>query len=67
VHDNSTATESHGPLRCPFCEVYEQAGHDCPSCGGFFSEGFLKALRRMTELPAIFPPSLVGAPAATRR
>jgi hypothetical protein len=68
VHDDSMTTASRAPLWCPFCEVYEHIGHDsghCPSCGGFFSEGFLEALRRLTELPDIFPPSLVGASADT--
>jgi hypothetical protein len=69
VHPNPITTASHAPLRCPFCEVYEHIGHDCPSCGGFFSEGFLEALRRLTDLPGISPASLVRAPAdtATRR
>jgi hypothetical protein len=68
VHDNPVTTASHAPLRCPFCEVYEHIGHDsghCPSCEGFFSEGFLQALRRLTELPEISLASLVGAPADT--
>jgi hypothetical protein len=70
VHDNSATTESHYPLRCLFCGVYEHAGHDsghCPSCEGFFSEGFLRALRRMTRLPDALPASTFGAPVATRR
>ncbi len=69
MHDHSITTASHVPRRCPFCEVYEHIGHDCPSCGGFFSEGFLEALRRLTDLPGISPASLVRAPAdtATRR
>jgi hypothetical protein len=56
--------------KCLFCEVYEHAGHDsghCPSCKGFFSEGFLRALRRMTRLPDALPASTFGASAATRR
>ncbi len=63
MHANSITTASHAPLRCPFCEVYEHIGRDCPSCAGFFSEGFVEALRRLTELPDISPASLVGAPA----
>jgi hypothetical protein len=68
MHDHQVTTGSRTPLRCPFCEVYDHVGHDsgpCPSCGGFFSEGFLEALRRLTGLPDIFPASLVAAPADT--
>jgi hypothetical protein len=68
VHDDSITTGSHAPLRCPFCEVYEHSGRNsgpCPSCSGFFSEGFLKALRHIAKLPGVFPESLVGT--ATQR
>jgi hypothetical protein len=70
VHNDSITTGSHASLQCPFCEVYEHTCRDSghyPTCGGFFSEGFLKALRRMTKLPDIFPPSLVGADTTTQR
>jgi hypothetical protein len=63
VQANPITTTSHASHRCPFCEVYEHIGRDCPSCVGFFSEGFLEALRRLTELPDISPASLVVAPA----
>ncbi len=62
MHDSITAS-SHSP-RCPFCEVGEHAGHDsarCLACEGFFSEGLLEALRRMTELPDIIARRPAGA------
>ena len=65
MHPNSIPTMSHAPLRCPFCEVYEHIGRDCPTCAGFFSEGFLESLRRLTDLPDISPASLVRTPAET--
>jgi hypothetical protein len=47
---------------CPFCEVYEHTGHNvcCLYCRGFLSEGLLKALRRLPDLPGILPSSSPG-------
>jgi hypothetical protein len=62
MHDLITAS-SHS-TRCPFCEAGEHAGHDsarCLACEGFFSEGLLEALHRMTELPAIIARRPAGA------
>ncbi len=67
MHDNSVTTAPHVSLRCPFCAVYEHTGHDCPSCGGFFSEGFLEALRRLTELPDVSPALGALADTVTQR
>jgi hypothetical protein len=63
THDSITAgPPSH---RCPFCGVDEPSGHDysarCLFCGGFFSEGLLEALRRMSELPDIITRQPAGA------
>jgi hypothetical protein len=60
---DSIAASSH-PHRCPFCEVGEPAGRDsarCLACEGFFSEGLLEALRRMTELPDVIVRRPAGA------
>ena len=71
VNDSLTAA-SHTVLGCPFCEVLQHTDHDsgvtCLSCKGFLSEGLLKALRRVPDLPEILPTSS-GTPrtAAPRR
>jgi hypothetical protein len=62
MHDSITAS-SHS-TRCPFCEDGEHAGRDsarCIACEGFFSEGLLQALRRMSELPATIARRPAGA------
>jgi hypothetical protein len=47
---------------CPFCGVYEDTGHNvcCLYCRGFLSEGLLKALRRLPDLPEVLPSSSPG-------
>src|SRR5919107_5725726 len=47
---------------CPFCGVYEHIGHNvcCLYCRGFLSEGLIKALRRLPDLPGILPSSSPG-------
>jgi hypothetical protein len=51
---------------CPFCGVYEHTGHNvcCLYCRGFLSEGLLKALRRLPDLPGILPSSSPGTHAS---
>ena len=63
--DNSIATAAHASQGCPFCEVLEHTDHGvyCLSCRGFLSEGLLKALCRIPDLPAILPTSSPGTPA----
>jgi hypothetical protein len=55
--DGATAIQ-----HCPFCGVYEHTGHNvcCLYCRGFLSEGLLKALRRLPDLPGILPSSSPG-------
>jgi hypothetical protein len=50
---------------CPFCGVYEHTGHNvcCLYCRGFLSEGLLKALRRLPDLPGVLPSSSPGTDA----
>ena len=47
---------------CPFCGAYEHIGHNvcCLYCRGFLSEGLLKALRRLPDLPGVLPSSSPG-------
>jgi hypothetical protein len=63
--DDSIAAATHASQSCPYCEVYEHADHGavCLSCRGFLSEGLLKALRRIPDLPEILPNSSPGMPA----
>ncbi len=62
MHD-PIAASSHSP-RCPFCEVGEHTDHHparCLDCEGFFSEGLLEALHRMTGLADVFVRRPAGA------
>jgi hypothetical protein len=63
--DNAIAAASPTSQGCPFCEVYDHADHGavCLSCRGFLSEGLLKALRRIPDLPEMLPRSSSHTPA----
>jgi hypothetical protein len=63
--DNSIDAAAHASQGCPFCEVLEHSDHGvyCLSCRGFLSEALLKALCRISDLPAILPTSSPGTSA----
>ena len=59
---DSIAASSYSP-HCPFCEGGEHNDHParCLDCEGFFSEGLLEALHRMTDLADVFVRRPAGA------